>query len=88
MVRRLLQGWLIMAKHIPKDILEVLQFLSGMKEELSDSMAMEFKELDNEFRSALQSWKFNDEEPDWSYYRSCLNEICDNDGMPRFFDGE
>jgi hypothetical protein len=77
-----------MAKHIPKDILEVMQFLSGMREELPDSMIMEFEVLDADFRENLIDWKNNDKEPDWSYYRSCLNEICDNDGMPRFFDGE
>jgi hypothetical protein len=77
-----------MAKHIPKDILEVMQFLSGMKEELADSMIMEFEVLDADFRASLLDWKNNDKEPDWSYYRSWMNEICDNDGMPRFFDGE
>ena len=79
-----------MAKRIPKDILEVMQFLSGMKEELADSMTMEFEELDTDFRASLLDWKNNDNEPDWSYYRLCLNEMCDNDGMPRFFgeDGE
>ena len=49
-----------MAKHIPKDILEVMQFLSGMKEELADSMTMEFEELDTEFRASLLDWKNND----------------------------
>jgi hypothetical protein len=74
-----------MAKHIPKDILEVMQFLSGIKEELADSMTMEFEELDTEFRASLIDWKNNDKEPDWSYYRIRLNEMCDDDGMPRFF---
>jgi len=75
-----------MMKRIPKDVLETMQFLSGMREEISDCMLMEFKELDNEFRDDLRSWKSDDKEPEWSYYRLRLNEMCDDDGMPRFFD--
>ena len=74
-------------KIIPDDFKVILQLLASMIPELSDAMGKEVKEWRIELYREIGSWKFSDdEEPDWDYYRSELNRICSEDGMPNLFE--
>lgn len=78
-----------MDKIIPEDVLTIFNELMGMREECSDLFACQFKELFDECKEDIKSWKKEDgSEPDWDYYRSCVNELCRDDGMPILFGEE
>lgn len=73
-------------KTVPDDINEIFGFLVSMREECSDLFACQFKELFDECKEDIRSWKKEDgSEPDWDYYRQCINELCADDGMPILF---
>lgn len=75
-------------KKVPEDVNEIFSFLMGMRNECSDLFACQFKELFNECKDDIAHWKKdNGDEPDWDYYRRCLNDLCRDDGMPILFEG-
>ena len=73
-------------KSVPADILQVQNFLEGLRDDLSDVMAMEVDEWSDELLDVVAAWK-DDEgyEPDWQGLRDWLNRICSDDGMPPLF---
>jgi len=48
-------------------------------------MACDVREWFTELREGIQGWKTGGKEPDWVSYRSWMNEICCDDGMPGLF---
>jgi hypothetical protein len=71
---------------IPSDIFFVYSVLNEMKAELSDVMLQEVTEWRHDIKESVEYWqKRNGPEPDWNSFRSWLNQICYDDGMPRLF---
>jgi hypothetical protein len=70
---------------IPSDVLDVTNFLLSMKSELSDVMWQEAKDAILSLREEVQMWKAGGCEPDWDAYRSIINRLCADDGMPNLF---
>ncbi len=71
---------------VPADILQVQDFLEGLREDLSDVMAMEVEEWSDELLDVVAAWKDDDgPEPDWQGLRDWLKRIRGDDGMPPLF---
>jgi hypothetical protein len=76
-------------KVVPADILEIFNFLMSMRSECSDLFGCLFKEYFDDLKEEIREWKKEDgSEPDWDYYRQCVNDLCRDDGMPVLFTGE
>lgn len=72
---------------MPDDIKKAYSTLKIVEGGLSDIMGMEVKEWCEELKESVREWKCNDDnEPEWESYRKWLNQICDDDGMPKLFD--
>jgi len=74
-------------KSVPSDIAEVYSLIKTMINDLTDLMAEDAKEWLSELRNDVGAWR-NDggKEPDWDNFRSWMNEICSDDGMPHLFE--
>ena len=59
--------------------------LNSMKEDLTDTMGMAFKEWSEALREEIKDWRNGDSEPNWSGHRETVNEMCRDDGMPILF---
>lgn len=70
---------------VPSDIVDVSSMLRVLISDLSDIMACDVREWFDELREDIQGWKAGGKEPDWVSYRSWMNEICFDDGMPALF---
>ncbi len=70
---------------IPPDIVDVSSMLRGLVPDLTDYMACDVHEWFDELREDIKGWKAGGKQPDWVSYRSRMNEICCDDGMPGLF---
>ena len=71
---------------IPEDIREVYSMLRSIKYDLTDTMLAELNEWIAELNYDITYAKQTGVQPDWDNYRSWMNDICANDGMPALFD--
>ena len=75
------------SKPIPSDIVEVYSLIKTLLNDLTDLMAQDAEEWLSELRNDVRSWRKDDgQEPDWDNFRSWMNEICSDDGMPHLFE--
>ena len=71
---------------VPEDIQEVYSMLRLLRYDLTDTMLEEFNEWEAELIHDVQDARQTGVQPDWDNYRSWMNDICANDGMPALFD--
>ena len=71
---------------VPEDIREVYSMLRSIRYDLTDTMLVEFNEWIAELKYDITDAKQTGCPPDWDNYRSWMNDICANDGMPALFD--
>lgn len=69
-------------KGVPADVREALNMLYSMRHELPDTMMEPIRDLVENYRDDIHEWDKTGRVPDWNYFRSAINEICDEDGMP------
>lgn len=73
-------------KVIPSDVAEVVNVLSGMRDELPDAFWQEIKEYIHELVHDARAWRAGTaQEPDWDAFRVIIDDACAYDGMPRLF---
>ena len=73
---------------LPTDIADIYSMLGWMLSDLTDLMVEEVREWRGELHQALRDWKAGGTEPDWQNFRDWMNDICDDDGMPKLFAAE
>jgi hypothetical protein len=69
-------------------VLEAYSLMKLLRHDLSDSMQMEVEEWLEELREEIKTCKAEGVEPNWDEFGNWINQICDDDGMPRLYVAE